>query len=170
MRTPLEILEGFGKLFRSVYSKCDGSCEYRFHIFGTNCDVFKDDCSTCDNSCNYSKFHNVLHKFNVSPEMVVTAARKIKPNMTIGPDNKPSFIVKDCINCLAILLRYLFNLIIQTATFPSLRETSKMCPVFKTGVKTDVANYRPIACNFAKLFESILSDKNFQVDVAYTYF
>lgn len=78
----------------------------------------------------------------------------------MGPDNIPSFLVKDCISCLCQPLSFIFNLILTNAVYPAAWKVSKVYPVFKSGDKTNIQNYRPIAniCNFSKLFECILSD------------
>jgi hypothetical protein len=56
-------------------------------------------------------------------------------------------------------LAYLYNLILRSSSFPACWKIAKVCPVFKSGSKTDVSNYRPIAliCNFAKIFERLLA-------------
>lgn len=45
-----------------------------------------------------------------------------------------------------------------TGTFPSMFKISSVAPIFKTGDKTDVNNYRPIAIqnHIAKIFELLV--------------
>ncbi|XP_063900527.1 uncharacterized protein LOC135120111, partial [Zophobas morio] len=77
---------------------------------------------------------------------------------TAGPDEIPSFFVRDCATVLAQPLCTIFNLIIQTGYFPQLWKTSKITPILKHGNKSEISNYRPIALisNFSKVFESVL--------------
>ena len=123
---------------------------------------------TCDNSHSDSVFvcdkgsdiTNVLHNFVISDCDINRAVKKIKPNLTMGPDGVPAFFIKDCVTCLLQPLCFLFNLIICKATFPDRWKTAKVVPVYKSGDKHNIQNYRPIAIisNFSKLFESILSN------------
>lgn len=70
----------------------------------------------------------------------------------------PSFLVKDCIGAFAFPLCILFNLVLETTTFPTIWKIAKLCPVLKSGEPNDVLNYRAISIisNFAKLLEIIL--------------
>ncbi|XP_063929874.1 uncharacterized protein LOC135142136 [Zophobas morio] len=154
--TPQDIVEGFAQHFSSVYIKCDGTCDSKYNGCNKSANTFDHVCCNCDSDNNL--LNNVLHKFIVSEKMITEAARRIKPNLTMGPDNVPAFVVKECITCLITPLLHIFNLILKTTNFPTMWKMSKICPIFKSGCKSDIANYRPISiiCNFAKLFETIL--------------
>jgi hypothetical protein len=57
-------------------------------------------------------------------------------------------------------LLHIFNLLLSTGTFPSKWKDSFLIPIFKTGKRNDVGNYRGVAilsC-FAKLFEVTVYD------------
>lgn len=86
---------------------------------------------------------------------LISASKKIRPNLTAGSDCIPGFLVRDCIGALVRPLLHIFNLILSTGKFPVCWKTSRIVPVFKTGERANVSNYRPIAllCNFSKLFE-----------------
>lgn len=88
------------------------------------------------------------------------ALKKMKPKLITGPDGIPAFLVKDCANILAVPLSIIFNLSIETSTFPEIWKTSKICPVYKKNEKQEVSNYRPIVilCNFSKAFEILLHE------------
>ncbi|XP_043468329.1 uncharacterized protein LOC122502374 [Leptopilina heterotoma] len=104
-------------------------------------------------------FQSISDQENVTefftPNLIIKAAKSLKSNSTAGLDGIPSFLVKDCITTLAFPLSYIFNIALNTATFPRVWKTAKVIPVFKSGDKTDCKNYRPIAIipNFAKIFE-----------------
>ena len=102
---------------------------------------------------------NVFSISEVSDSDILEATKKLKPKLTMGPDLVPAFIVKDCISCFVKPLCYIYNLCLKSATFPDKWKLSKVVPVFKTGDKCQIENYRPIGviCNFAKLFESIIA-------------
>ena len=101
---------------------------------------------------------NVLCITSINEENVTAAIRKLKPKITCGPDQIPAFVVRDCANVFAKPLKFLFNLILKTSTFPHQWKVSRICPVHKKGDKANIKNYRPIAimCNFAKVFEIVL--------------
>lgn len=104
------------------------------------------------------RVNSVLQMQYVNEDQVLRALRQIKPKFTTGPDGIPAFLVRDCANALAAPLLFLFNLSIQTSTFPACWKKAKVCPVFKKGKKTEITNFRPITiiCNFAKVFECLL--------------
>lgn len=76
---------------------------------------------------------------------VLTPIKKFKDKKTAGPDNIPSFTIKDCATY------------VETK-FPSLRKLAKVCPTFKSGDKGQIENYRAMSllCNFSKVFEIVL--------------
>lgn len=138
---PQDIVNSFATYFKSMFLENDNNCD-----------------SPSDND-HVSSGNNVLHTFDVSVCELRRAVRKIKPNFTMGVDNIPAFFVKDCISCLELPLCHLFSLILKQGVFPKQWKVSKICPVFKSGNKSCILNYRPIGIipNFAKIFESIVS-------------
>ena len=68
--------------------------------------------------------------------------------------------MRGCISCLGTPLCHWFNLIMQTSTFPECLKIARVCAIHKSGSKSDIKNYRPVAIipNFAKLFQIILSN------------
>lgn len=75
-----------------------------------------------------------------------------------GPDQIiPLFIVK-CIDQLTKPLTILFNRSITEGVVPKIWKSAFITPVYKSGAKNCVKNYRPISklCIFAKLFEKII--------------
>ncbi|XP_051170278.1 uncharacterized protein LOC127287402 [Leptopilina boulardi] len=86
---------------------------------------------------------------------ITKAAKSLKATFVSGPDNIPSFIVKDCASVLAEPLTLIFNLALKSRIFPHVWKEAKIIPVYKVGEKSRVTNYRPIALlqNFAKVFE-----------------
>lgn len=103
---------------------------------------------------------NLNSNFVITENDIIKAIRKLKNKMTSGPDQIPSFLVKDCAIIIAIPLCILFNLSLKTSQFPDMWKTAKVCPILKSGDPSVVDNYRPISvlCNFAKAFEIILQD------------
>lgn len=94
----------------------------------------------------------------ITEETVLKCLKKCKPKMTTGPDGIPSFLLRDCAIIFAKPLTILFNMSLKALCFPNAWKNAKLCPVFKKGDKSNVANYRPIAiiCNFSKVFEMVI--------------
>ena len=61
-------------------------------------------------------------------------------------------------------LAHICNISFRTGVFPSRMKIAKVIPMFKSGKKTDVTNYRPISLlpQFSKILEKIVSYQNKQ--------
>nr|CAH7749762.1 unnamed protein product [Callosobruchus chinensis] len=139
---PQSIVNTFADFFSSVYSVPDH----------TNV------------SCDYVFDHNVFIDISCEPiseSEILLASRKLKNKMTSGPDQIPSFLVKDCIKIFVTPLKYLFNLILNTTVFPDKWKAAKVCPIPKTNNYNLIGEYRAIAIlnNFAKVLEVILYNR-----------
>lgn len=101
-----------------------------------------------------------LDTFEVTEDMIVRAARKLKVSYSAGPDGIPAVIYKRCIAELMVPLVAIFNTSMVQAKFPSSWKRSVMFPVFKKGDKRDIQNYRGITslCAGSKLFELIVNE------------
>ena len=69
---------------------------------------------------------------------VLLALKKLKLNITAGPDLIPSFLLKDCAIVRSRPVKVIFNLILETAVFPELWKESKVTLIFKGGDRADV--------------------------------
>ena len=80
-----------------------------------------------------------------------------------GPDGIPPLFLKNCCQSLTEPLRLLFQRSMDIGVFPATWKYSGLLPVFKSGDKADISNYRGIAILSAipKLFESIITDEIF---------
>ncbi|KAG6442559.1 hypothetical protein O3G_MSEX002405 [Manduca sexta] len=70
----------------------------------------------------------------------------------------PPIFIKRCAKVLIKPLNIVFNKSLVEGYFPDIWKLSKIVPVYKSGCKEDVCNYRPISilnC-FAKVFESLV--------------
>lgn len=139
-KLPQDIVDSFACHFSSVFTK---SCPDE----------------AIDNGVFPVFNENVLSINEISESDILKAVTTMKPKLTAGPDSIPAFIVKDCISCFLVPLCYIFNLSLKTTTFPNKWKISKIVPVYKSGNKCHVENYRPIGVisNFAKLLESVVT-------------
>ena len=61
----------------------------------------------------------------------------------------------------ATIISNLINLAVTTATYPNVLKIAKITPIFKSGNRSKIENYRPISvlCNLNKIFEKYLYNK-----------
>ena len=59
-------------------------------------------------------------------------------------------------------LAYLFYLCIERSIWPGILKTAEVIPIYKSGKKNDMDNYRPISLisNIAKMFEKIIHERH----------
>lgn len=133
----LDIASSFAEYFQSTYSTQGGEMALQASD--------KDTVSSLE-----------ISAFSLSE--VQEALSSFRPKMTAGPDKIPEFILRDCATVLAGPLHILFNLCLDTSGIPDLWRVSKSVPVFKSGRKDIIVNYRQItlSCNFCKAFEQLL--------------
>ncbi|KAJ3649672.1 hypothetical protein Zmor_021399 [Zophobas morio] len=146
---PTDIVNAFAKYFSEVYvsngnSKVDETSE---KICDTYSDIASDtkNNSVFDSTKSDCDFAHVLHMFKVLPSDVVKVVKRLKPNFTAGPDYIPAFFVKYTISCLCEPLCYLYDLVINNYIYPNCWKLAKFTPVFKSGSKQEITNYRPVA-------------------------
>ena len=78
-----------------------------------------------------------------------------------GSDGITPFVLKKIKNTIILPLLHIFNLSLQRGVFPNALKQALIVPVFKSGSRIDVNNYRPIALLsiFSKLFETCVSKR-----------
>lgn len=82
-------------------------------------------------------------------------------NKSEGPDKIPPFLLRKCAIALAQPLTNIFNISLATGQFLKTWKISFLSPIFKSGSKQEVTNYRPI-CKLSaipKLFEKVVYNK-----------
>lgn len=89
---------------------------------------------------------------------VLCALRSIDDSKGAGPDGLPPLLLKRCAEALTVPLLIIFNKSLTTGVFPAAWKTAYIIPIFKSGDKTSVRNYRPISIlsQFGKIFEKLV--------------
>lgn len=78
-----------------------------------------------------------------------------------GTIELPISLIKYLKNELALILSQLFNLCIQTGHYPDAFKLARITPLYKSGSKSLISNYRPISLLpiFNKIFEKLLHQR-----------
>ena len=85
---------------------------------------------------------NLPHEFAFEPITEDFFLRQLK--QAIGLDNISARLLKDSASVISASLTRLFNLSLETRTFPSLWKFGKEAALFKKGDRCDANNHRPI--------------------------
>lgn len=92
---------------------------------------------------------------------VFNCLRKLKFSYKCGPDGIPSSLLINCAAAFTSPLIHIFNTSIKYGFFPTYWKDSFIIPLFKSGCKSNIENYRGIAklSTLPKLFEKIITDQ-----------
>ena len=104
---------------------------------------------------------SVLNDIQISHSDIYTALTHLDPSKAIGIDGFGPQILRSCADALCTPLHHLFKTSLLYSTFPSQWKIHRITPIFKSGDKTVVSNYRPISllCTVSKVFESLVFDQ-----------
>ncbi|XP_065645234.1 uncharacterized protein LOC136075726 [Hydra vulgaris] len=107
--------------------------------------------------CNKNQFKNEILTF----KEYETAFKSLKRNKSSGIDGINSNIVIDCFNELKVPLFKICKRSLNEGIFPDILKSAKVKPIYKSGDKTDIGNYRPISILsiFSKIFERIMFNR-----------
>ena len=81
----------------------------------------------------------------ISEQKMEDAIEEIKTAKTFGHDNISSYFLKLAVPFISGSLAHLFNIAIETSTFPDSWKIVRVIPIFKEGEKCERSNYRPIS-------------------------
>ena len=110
-------------------------------------------------------FATILSSHNFTDTEISNKLSNLDVSKKAGPDGIPALFLKNCCTSLTGPLRVLFQQSMNSGTFPSVWKVSILQPIFKSGDRAAVENYRGISLLSAipKLFESIVTDELFNV-------
>lgn len=92
------------------------------------------------------------------PNEIIDIVHSLKSNKSAGHDELSPSVIKNVIPYIVHPLTAIFNLSLSTGIFPDIMKIAKISPVFKSGDKKIMSNYRPISV--LPVFSKIL-EKNF---------
>ena len=110
------------------------------------------------------EFSNDISVYRLTEFDILEALKNLNSSKGPGPDGIAPIFLKKLAEELTIPLQRLFNMSLENGQFPEIWKSSYLVPIFKSGTKSDVRNYRGIAIMscIPKLFESIVNEKIFQ--------
>ena len=87
--------------------------------------------------------------------------KDIKSKRSLDINNHDMTLIKDSIQYILEPLKKIFNLSIQTYTFPDNMKIAIIKPLYKTNDKQQVSNYRPISLllQISNIFEKIIFNR-----------
>lgn len=103
-----------------------------------------------------------IHTIYIEEFKVFSALSNLDSNKATGPDNIGPKILKQCATSITQPIHYNnFNLTLSYGMIPKEWKIHQIVPVFKSGDKSLVQNYRPISllCNISKILEHIINNK-----------
>lgn len=102
-----------------------------------------------------------LSDITISQGDVFEELTSLNPNKAMGVDQLSPKILNFCAPALYIPLHHLLTQCISRCDLPAQWRTHRITPVFKSGAKIDVKNYRPISllCTISKVLERLIYNK-----------
>ena len=109
----------------------------------------------------FSPPSRTLSSIEVSPSDVYQALGSLDPSKSTGIDGIGPRVLKFCSAALVEPVHHLFSVSLSTGSLPEEWRTHIITPVFTSGSKSDITNYRPISllCVISKVLEKIIYDK-----------
>ena len=100
-----------------------------------------------------------LEQLNV--ETVIESLKAVNSNKATGPDNIPGRVLKIAAEFLSSSLTAIFNRSLSMGIYPDDWKMARVLPIFKSGEKSDLGNYRPISIisTIAKVFGRLVYDQ-----------
>jgi len=96
-----------------------------------------------------------------SRNVVIKAIKKLKPNLSAGPDGYPPVFIRKLVNTISEPLALIYNAFMSVGQVPDMWWRAIVTPVYKSGAAYDVSNYRPISltCVFCKVMERVIESE-----------
>ncbi len=103
----------------------------------------------------------ILNFKMVDIPFIFGALTELKNGKASGPDRITVGLVRDASEIIALLLTLIYNSSLTTGVSPDVWKAARVTPISKSGVRSDVTNYRPISVLsiFARILGKIVHDQ-----------
>jgi hypothetical protein len=113
---------------------------------------------------SFSNNHNELTSFvllDTDEEEVEKIIMSLKDNCAVGWDSISNKIIKQFRHILVKPLTHIFRICLSTGHFPKCLKKAVVVPIYKSGKKDQVTNYRPISLlpSLSKILEKIINNR-----------
>ena len=88
---------------------------------------------------------NSFYFLPIDNDEIIKVTKDIKSKRSLDINNHDMTLIKDIIQYILEPLKKIFNLSIQTNTFPDNMKIAIIKPLYKTNDKQQISNYRPIS-------------------------
>lgn len=104
---------------------------------------------------------NSMVLYTVEYDEILHVIHSLKDNCALGWDGISTSIIKATRKVLTPILCHIFNLSFTTGVFPQIFKKALVHPIFKSGDRDSVSNYRPISVLtvMSKVFEKIINKR-----------
>lgn len=145
-KTPDEIADLFRLFFESVYQEPVDGATLRFDMACKTKNKIKD---TCTN----------ISSLSIDEDAVIKSIESLPNNLVAGPDNIPNMLLRQCVHSIAKPIAQLLSESLCNGFTPMLWKSSFIYPIFKSGGKNSIENYRGVAiqCSIPKLLDSMIA-------------
>ena len=155
-RTGISTLEHQGTTYTDSLSKANVLAEYFSSVF------------TQEDTTNVPVLEGnplpEISPIHIHSDGVSQLLHNLKPHKAAGPDNLPSYFLKEVANEISPALSIIFQASLNQGAIPDIWKSALIVPVYKKGSKKDPANYRPVSltCICSKIMEHIIYSSMFE--------
>ena len=120
--------------------------------------------SVCSPTAKIDKANTRFEFMEISASNIVRVIKKLISGKATGLDGIPNRALKDSAELISSSLGDLFHFSVGTKTYPDDFKVAKVTPIFKSGDKDDVNNYRPISIipTISRVFEKLIYNQFYQ--------
>lgn len=128
----------FAEFFSSVYTQYDNNIDL--------------------NELIDERFDRGFNKFNITEDAVLNVLSKVDISKGPGHDKIPPVFIRNCAESLTKSLTVIYRISIDKCEYPSRWKIGQITPIFKSGSKIDMNNYRGVTVMsmFAKVYETLI--------------